>query len=289
MKNSQFPDIMLNFVKMHGAGNDFVVFDGLNGAEVDLQKIAPAICDRHFGIGADGVIEVLDSSTADLGMRYLNADGSEAICSNGMRCIANYALGKRVPVDAEYFTLDTLGGEVNIVVDPESRKVSVEMPEPVFDGKLIPTNSLGEHLDFPLEVGDTTFMISAVGMGNPHCVVFVDDVDAVPLSVIGPKLENHPFFPERTNVEFVQVMSPELVLERTWERGVGETLACGSGSCAVIAAGVRTGRLDRQVRLLVRGGQIDASWPESTKRILISGPVSEVFSGRVSLASLQGL
>lgn len=275
------------FVKMHGIGNDFVVIGALDDLplpEEKLSEFARFVCDRHFGIGADGVIWILPSQVADFKMRIFNPDGSEAeMCGNGIRCAAkwfydrDYAKGKAVQVE-------TLAGIKTVWVQEENGKavaVTVDMGEPIFAPPLVPT-SLGEGseaIEVPLSVeGVGTYIVSAVSMGNPHCVVFVNDVDNFPVETIGPRIEHHPAFPKRTNVEFVQVLSRNEMKVRVWERGAGLTLACGTGACASLVIASRTGRTDRKAKVHLPGGTLTIEWRDDG-RIYMTGPAVEVFRG----------
>ncbi len=275
------------FVKMHGIGNDFVVIGALDDLplpEEKLSEFARFVCDRHFGIGADGVIWILPSQVADFKMRIFNPDGSEAeMCGNGIRCAAkwfydrDYAKGKAVQVE-------TLAGIKTVWVQEENGKavaVTVDMGEPIFAPSLVPT-SLGEGseaIEVPLSVeGAGTYLVSAVSMGNPHCVIFVNDVDNFPVETIGPRIEHHPAFPKRTNVEFVQVLSRNEMKVRVWERGAGLTLACGTGACASLVIASRTGRTDRKAKVHLPGGTLTIEWRDDG-RIYMTGPAVEVFRG----------
>ncbi len=275
------------FVKMHGIGNDFVVIGALDDLplpEEKLSEFARFVCDRHFGVGADGVIWILPSQVADFKMRIFNPDGSEAeMCGNGIRCAAkwfydrDYAKGKAVQVE-------TLAGIKTVWVQEENGKavaVTVDMGEPIFAPSLVPT-SLGEGseaIEVPLSVeGAGTYIVSAVSMGNPHCVVFVNDVDNFPVETIGPRIEHHPAFPKRTNVEFVQVLSRNEMKVRVWERGAGLTLACGTGACASLVIASRTGRTDRKAKVHLPGGTLTIEWRDDG-RIYMTGPAVEVFRG----------
>ncbi len=275
------------FVKMQGSGNDFIMIDGRHRLALDAVEFAKVACDRHFGIGADGLIVLHPSTKADYMMAYYNADGSRAICVNGMRCIARfiYKLGLLAP-DQKAFELETDRGNVAIEVLSRAERIRVDVGAPTFEGTRIPTAKPGEHLRFAVESGRYSFTATAVGMGNPHCVIFTRGIEDLDLAAIGPALEHSPFFPQRTNVEFVEVISPARARSRTWERGVGETLACGTGACATLAAGVKTGVLERQISLEVLGGELELNWNEQTDRITLTGPADEVFAGKVNIAHL---
>ena len=276
---------IVHFQKMHGAGNDFIVFDGRYGLNFDPGVYAPVMCDRHFGIGADGILVLENSASADFKMSYFNADGSRTTCGNGMRCISRFIFEQGLlGSDQREFDLETYGGTVPVRVFGRGERVRVDMGSPVFDGFLIPTEIGGEHIDTELSVDDTRVIVTAVGMGNPHCVLICDDVASAPVKVLGPKLENHPFFPERTNVEFVQILERRRIKVRVWERGVGETFACGTGVCGAVAALVRTGRTERQIVAEVLGGELEVHWDEHTDRIRLAGPAESVFKASCHLS-----
>ncbi|MCS7186098.1 MAG: diaminopimelate epimerase [Armatimonadetes bacterium] len=277
------------FVKMHGIGNDFVVIGALDELplpEDRLSDFALFVCDRHFGVGADGVIWVLPSQVADFKMRIFNPDGSEAeMCGNGIRCAAkwfydrDYAKGSAIRVE-------TLAGIKTVWVQGRGGKaiaVTVDMGEPIFEPSLIPTK-LGEGseaIEVPLDVeGFGTYLVSAVSMGNPHCVAFVNDVDNFPVEKVGPQIEHHPAFPKRTNVEFVQILSRSEMKVRVWERGAGLTLACGTGACASLAVSARIGKTDRKAAVHLPGGTLTIEWRDDG-RIYMTGPAVEVFRGEL--------
>lgn len=282
----------MRFVKMHGAGNDFVVIDGAMEAipEEHLSAVGRCACDRHFGIGCDGFILVLPSRVANFRMRMINPDGSEAeMCGNGVRVFAKYLFDRKMHTDS-VVTVETLGGIKTIRMDTAGGKVRtarVDMGEPRLLRSEIPmkgdnTKAVGE----PMKVAGKKIEITCVSMGNPHCVTFVDDVDLYPVEKMGPEIENHPSFPQRANVEFVQVIDKSQTKQRTWERGAGETLACGTGSCASVVAGVLTERLGRKVTVHLRGGDLLIEWM-GDNRLYMTGPTDEVFEGEVNAATLK--
>ena len=275
----------MKFTKMHGLGNDFVVVDGFSesvpNAQI-LEKMTVEICDRRTGIGADGLIVVMPSDKADFRMHYINSDGSLAeMCGNGIRCLSKYAYEHGLTKSVD-FMVETLGG-VNrqelTVEDGRVVEISVDMGQPHFLRSEIPMlGNEGEVRDEPLEVDGTEYRITALSTTNPHVVMFVDDVDDAPLSELGPKVENHPAFPSRTNVEFVQILDRGNVRMRIWERGCGETLASGSGSSASAVASMVNGLTDGDVNVHVRLGILRISW-EQGGNITMRGPAAEVFSG----------
>jgi diaminopimelate epimerase len=275
---------MMKFTKMHGAGNDYVYVDCFAEQVEDPHGLAIQVSDRNFGIGSDGLILIMSSSAADVRMRMFNADGSEAeMCGNGIRCVAKYAYDHGL-VDKTAIRVETGNGildlELHLAKNGRVERVTVAMGEPQLTRAALPmTGSQVEQVVLmPLEVGGQEFEITCVSMGNPHCVIYVDDVENFPVSEIGPLIETHPLFPRRINVEFVQVVNPGEVIQRTWERGAGETLACGTGASAVTVAGVLTGRTQRRIVNHLRGGDLELEWLESGP-VMMTGPAVEVFSG----------
>src|SRR5688572_3598019 len=253
----------IEFTKLHGTANDFVYVDARGGLPGDPAVIAPHVCDRHRGIGADGLILLLPSETADCRMKIFNADGSTAeMCGNGIRGFAKFVLDRglsranplRVETDAGVKTLvaELDGGSV--------RRVAVDMGTPEWSGRRIPVDADGDVIDRPLEVAGRSWKVTCVSMGNPHCVVFVDDPAALDLPEIGPRFERHPFFPNRVNTEFIRVDGPTRLTMRVWERGAGETMACGTGACAAAVAAARTGRAERRCTVALPGGDLEIEW-----------------------------
>jgi diaminopimelate epimerase len=274
----------MRFTKMQGAGNDYIYVDCFqNPPPRDPGALSRAISDRHFGVGADGLILILPCEKADARMRMFNADGSEAeMCGNGIRCLAKYVydhgLVRKAPLKIETargvltVELDITGGSV--------RQARVDMGEPIFDPDRIPTTLQGSpSIDVPLTVGDQTLRVTVVSMGNPHCVTFVDALSDELVLGLGPRMERHAAFPRRTNVEFVRVNRPDDVSVRVWERGSGETLACGTGACAVAVAGMLTKRTQRQILAHLPGGDLQLNWSEADNHVFLTGPAVEVFSG----------
>jgi diaminopimelate epimerase len=274
----------MNFTKMHGLGNDFIVIAGCERLPDDASKLAVGWCDRHFGIGADGVVFLLPSERADLMMRIMNADGSEAEqCGNAIRCAAKYAYDSGLAAKT-VMTIETIGAGVQTVVlqvrDGKAESVRVDMGEPVLDGLAIPTTlDLKPVADQPIIVDGAEFRFTAVSMGNPHCVIFVDDAAGFDLHRWGPKLERHPFFPKRVNVEFATVNTPSQIDMRVWERGAGPTLACGTGACATLVASVINGKSNRRAVVSLKGGDLEIEWNENDNRVYMTGPAATVFSG----------
>ena len=274
----------MKFTKMHGAGNDYVYINGFKEQVDDPADLAQRVSHRQFGIGSDGLILILPSEIADVRMRMFNLDGSESeMCGNGIRCVAKYAYDHGL-VDSLEITAETGAGVLSLTLFPgESgliERVRVDMGAPQLTRRAIPMLGAAEEkaIAVPIEIGSQEYEITAVSMGNPHAVVFVDDVETFPVTEVGPLIENHPWFPERVNVEFVQVVSPTEVIQRTWERGSGETLACGTGASAVTTAGVLTERTERKITNHLRGGDLELEWLDGGS-VMMTGPAVEVFSG----------
>lgn len=279
----------IQFVKMHGLGNDFVVVDCLTHPyDIDkLVQAAPALCDRHFGIGGDGLILALPSETADLRMRIINSDGSEPeMCGNGIRCFAKYAYDRGLTTKT-VLVVETLAGPITpelLLSGDQVRAVRVEMGAPRLERAIIPMlGPAGQVVNEPIAVAGETFAVTAVSMGNPHAVIFVDDVDGFPVEHYGALIEPLPIFPRKTNVEFVQALSPTHLKMRVWERGAGITLACGTGACATLVAGVLTGVAERTANVELPGGSLQITWSDADDRVYMTGPAAEVFSGTILL------
>lgn len=273
----------LEFSKMQGTGNDFIMVDARD-LDMDWKTLAEKACQSHFGIGADGLILIMDSDKADLKMRIFNADGSEAqICGNGLRCFAKYAIDRKI-VTGPDLSVDTKAGVK--LVDTISRKgkvikARVNMGKPQFKAKRIPVALDTDQpiLDHKLKIGTRTLAISAVSMGNPHAVCFIrEDIQDFPLAEIGPLVENHRLFPQRTNFEVVNIVSDGKLRVRVWERGVGETLACGSGACATAVISRLKNITKDSVNVILSGGTLTISW-DGKSDVFLSGPAEEVFSG----------
>jgi diaminopimelate epimerase len=279
----------LPFVKMHGCGNDYIYVDCRERELDDPAELSRRLSDRHFGIGGDGLILICPSEEADYRMRIFNADGSEAeMCGNGIRCFAKY-LYDRGLVEGETARIETGAGVLTVQVFPEggqAKRVRVNMGEPRLERADIPMEGppgrvVDEELAIQAEGQEPRALrVTCVSMGNPHAVTFVEDVQAAPVTEVGPLVETHAAFPRRTNVEFVQVLSPSEVRMRVWERGSAETLACGTGAAATCAAGVLTGRTERTVTVHVLGGDLELEWAEGGE-VYMTGPAEEVFRGTV--------
>lgn len=286
----------LAFVKMHGLGNDFVVIDDLN-EELDLSPEAVAwFCDRNFGIGGDGLILVRPATTpgADFFMLYYNSDGTTAeMCGNGIRCFAKYLVDHElIPADQESVRVETLGGikaiDLARAYDGTLYLATVDMGVPGLLPDQIPTQLGCEAPGDPVvgcELVTTagTFTVTCVSMGNPHCILWVDDVETAPVLELGPLIENHPAFPNKTNVEFAELIDESVVRLRVWERGVGETLACGTGACATAVAASLTLRTGREVTIELPGGDLEIRWAQDD-RVYMTGSAEEVFAGTVAIS-----
>lgn len=274
----------MRFWKMHGCGNDYIYLDCVRQPPPkDPAALSRVMSDRHFGIGSDGLILIGPSEQADARMRMFNADGSEAeMCGNGLRCVAKFVHDHDI-CRRERLRIETGRGVLTVDLEVENGKVRrarVNMGEPILQASDIPTTLPGNPpVNVPLEVAGRTLAVTCVSMGNPHCVTFVDAITDELVHGVGPKVERHPAFPRRTNTEFVKVNRPDDATMRVWERGSGETLACGTGACASAVAGVLTGKLARRVAMHLLGGDLELEWSEKDNRVYMTGPAVEVFSG----------
>jgi diaminopimelate epimerase len=279
----------MQFTKMHGAGNDYVYVDCFaNEIPPHPGDLAIEIANRNTGVGGDGLILIRPSNVADARMQMFNADGSEAeMCGNGIRCVAKYVYDHGI-CQKNRLNIETGAGILALDVEVENGKVQqvrVDMGEPILLAAKIPTTLDGnpesgnQVIDVPLSVDGHEFQVTCVSMGNPHCVIFVEEATDDLVRGVGPKIEVDPRFPARVNVEFVEVISPNEVRQRTWERGSGETLACGTGASAVCVAGVLTGRTERKITNHLLGGTLLLEWDENTNHVFKTGPATEVFSG----------
>jgi len=277
----------VEFTKMHGAGNDFVVLDATAGELPPLEAFSKRISDRNFGIGADQILvleKATPSSGADFRMDIYNADGSRVeMCANGIRAFYKF-LRDHGHTDADEVRVETMSGVVVPRHAGEGR-VRVDMGLPVLEPAKIPTtlgSGEGPVLDVALELPDGNSVVaSSVSMGNPHCIIEVADPETFAVEDIGPQVENHVVFPNRVNVEFIKVHSKQLIEQRTWERGTGETLACGSGACAVAVSAMLRGAVDRDVKIRLRGGELRIEWASEDSHVFMTGPAAEVFRGRI--------
>lgn len=279
----------MRFTKMHGAGNDYVYVDCFaQTPPADIPATAIAISDRHTGVGGDGLVLIGPSEWADARMRMYNADGSEAeMCGNAIRCVAKYVYDHGL-VQKPELKIETGRGVLTMQLwtgsDGKVEKVTVNMGSPILEAARIPTTLPGNPpLNAPLDVAGTVIHVNCISMGNPHCVTFVDEVNDDWVLRVGPQIERHPAFPHRVNAEFIQVVSRDEFIMRVWERGSGETLACGTGACASAVAGVLTGRTNRTVTAHLRGGDLILEWSEAGD-VFMTGPATEVFSGDWQMA-----
>lgn len=274
----------MRFTKMQGAGNDYVYVDCFSQTVENAPELARKISDRHFGVGSDGLILIAPSDVADVQMVMYNADGTRAqMCGNGVRCVGKYAHDRGL-TDKTVLTVETLAGVKTLTLhlgpDGQTQTVTVDMGRPELTPAKIPANVPGARaLDVPIEAAGRIWRAACVSMGNPHAVVFVDDPDALDLPTIGPEFEHSALFPERTNTEFCQVVREGVLKMRVWERGAGETLACGTGACATLVAAALTGRCGREARLLLRGGELTIRWDGETDHVFMTGPAAFVFDG----------
>jgi diaminopimelate epimerase len=275
----------MHFTKMHGAGNDYVYVDCFRQPMPhDPSGLSRIISDRHTGIGADGLILICPSDKADARMRMFNADGSEAeMCGNGVRCVAKYVYDHGL-VRKSTLSVETGRGVLTLELEVDGgavRQARVDMGEPILQASRISTTLPGDPpVDVSLGLADHQRRVTCVSMGNPHCITFVDAITDALVHGIGPEVEHHAAFPRRTNVEFVRVNRPDDVTVRVWERGSGETQACGTGACAVAVAGVLTGRTQRQLVAHLPGGDLRLHWSETDNHVYLTGPAVEVFSGQ---------
>jgi diaminopimelate epimerase len=276
----------LEFVKAHGLGNDFIIAECLQGepGDADLPALSVRLCDRHFGIGADGLVLVLPSEVADYRMRIINSDGSEAeMCGNAIRCFASYLFARRMA--GERMSIETLAGikVIDVIHRNGSLSFTVNLGAPGLDAEQVPMVGFsGRVIARPLEIGGERFEITCVSVGNPHCVIFRDSVEDVPLEKWGPMIETHPAFPKKTNVEFAQILAPNEARIRVWERGAGVTLACGTGACATLVAGSLNGRMGREATVHLPGGDLFIEW-RVDGNLYMTGPAQEVFKGTIEV------
>lgn len=277
----------MKFTKMHGISNDYIYINGATEKIYNPSDVAIKLSDRHTGIGSDGIVMILPSKTCDFRMRMFNSDGSEAeMCGNASRCVGKYVFDKGLTKKTN-ISLETLAGKKTLnlhVVDGKVDMVTVDMGEPILRGTDIPTIfDLPMVVSQPIVVSGKKILTTCVSMGNPHSVVYVDDVDSLDLEKIGPSYECHPAFPHKTNTEFVEIISRNEVKMRVWERGAGETMACGTGACAVAVASVLNGFTDRDVRVKLRGGDLQIKWDDDDNHVYMTGPATTVYEGDVEI------
>ncbi|MBS5718789.1 MAG: diaminopimelate epimerase [Megasphaera micronuciformis] len=274
----------MDFVKMHGLGNDFVFIEDKTGQDKDYTVLARAMCNRHTGIGADGLIVIVDSRVADVRMRIINSDGSEAeMCGNGIRCFAKYVYDSGI-IEKKQFTVETPAGimepEITVGADNKAELITINMGRPSFNRSEIPMEGAdGRVLNEDLCVNGANWKITSLLMGVPHTVTYVDDVDSVDIEKIGPLFEKHEAFPKHTNINFAQQMDDRTVKVRTWERGAGATLACGTGSCSVAVASFLNGRTGREVDIQLPLGTLHIEYREEDGNVYMTGPAAVSFTG----------
>ena len=281
----------MKFTKMHGLGNDYVYVNCFEEKIDNPPAVARFVSDRHFGIGSDGLIMINPSKTADFEMEMYNADGSRGeMCGNGIRCVAKYVYDYGL-TDKTQISVETLGGIKYLDLTVEDGKVSlvkVDMGKPELEADLIPIISEREQLiDEPIEVDGKEYHMTGVSMGNPHAVIYVDDVKGLDLEKIGPKFENHERFPKRINTEFVHCIDRQTVEMRVWERGSGETLACGTGACAVAVSSILNNLTDTQVTVKLLGGDLQIEWDREKDRVFMTGPATVVFDGVIDITEIK--
>jgi diaminopimelate epimerase len=276
----------LPFTKMHGISNDYVYVNAFTNPVSDPASIAQRVSDRRTGIGGDGLILICPSDTAHARMEMYNADGSRgAMCGNGIRCVGKYVYDHGLCQDNP-LKVDTDSGIKVLFLEFQNNQVSrvtVDMGAPILEGRQIPVDASGQIVDQSLTVADMSYQVTCASMGNPHCVTFVEDVEPLELEKIGPKFEHHSFFPDRVNTEFIQVMSPTELNMRVWERGSGETWACGTGACAAAVAAILNNKSERRVTIHLRGGDLEIEWREEDNHVYMTGAAEEVFEGTIQI------
>lgn len=281
----------MKFTKMHGIGNDYVYVNCFTEKVENPSEVSKIISDRHFGIGSDGLILIKPCDTADFEMEMYNADGSlGAMCGNGIRCVAKYVYDRGL-TDKTRISVLTGSGIKYLDLTVEDGKVTtvkVDMGAPILEAERIPVAADNSPVvDEPIEAGGQEYRMTCVSMGNPHCVVRVDDVDGLELDKIGPRFEHHPRFPQRVNTEFVRVLDRQTVQMRVWERGSGETWACGTGACAVTVACILNGWTEDEVLVRLRGGDLRIRWDRQKNTVFMTGPATTVFDGEIALEALK--
>ena len=281
----------MKFTKMHGCGNDYIYVNCLEETVPNPSKVAKVLSDRHFGIGSDGLILIKPYDIADFQMEMYNADGSEsAMCGNGVRCIAKYVYDYGL-TEKTKIELETKAGIKYLDLKIEDGKVAmvtVDMGSPVLEGKKVPVALDKEKVVAePITVGDREYEFTAVSMGNPHAVMFVDSTEAIEIEKIGPLFEFHPMFPERVNAEFIEILDRKRINMRVWERGTGETLACGTGACASVVACVLNGLTDNEVFVHLLGGDLLVKYDQKQNKVFMTGPATTVFDGEVDITRIK--
>lgn len=277
----------LKFTKMHGLGNDYIYINGFLEEIENPGELSIKISDRHFGIGSDGIVMILPSKTCDFRMRMFNNDGSEAeMCGNASRCVAKYVYDNKM-TDKEEITLETLAGVMVLkmqVIEGKVEKVTVNMGQPRLETKDIPAIFPKERvINEAILVNGKEYKVTCVSMGNPHAITFVEDVDNFDVHGVGVLIENHEMFPRRINTEFAQVVNRNTIKMRVWERGSGETLACGTGASATLVAAVLNDLTDRKAKLILLGGELEIKWNEADNNVYMTGPATTVFQGEIEI------
>ncbi|MFQ9115782.1 diaminopimelate epimerase [uncultured Eubacterium sp.] len=277
----------MEFTKMHGCGNDYVYINGFTNKIENPNKLSEIVSNRNFGIGSDGLIVINPSDVADFKMSMYNADGSEGkMCGNGIRCVAKYVYDNKM-TDKTTITVETLSGIKTLVLNVEDEKVKtvrVNMGTPILKSKDVPVVSDKEQvIDEPIKVNDKEYRITCVSMGNPHAVTFIDDTDSLEIEKIGPLFENNEIFPDRVNTEFIQVVDRNNIKMRVWERGSGETLACGTGACASVVACVLNGLTENKVTVSLLGGDLFIEYNQEENVVYMTGPATISFTGNIEV------
>lgn len=275
----------LKFTKMHGAGNDYIYMDAISQKIDNPSELAVKLSSRNFGIGSDGLVLILPSDICDFRMQMFNSDGSEAeMCGNASRCVGKYVYDKGLTGKNE-ITLETGAGIKYITLlegNSKSRRVTVDMGEPILNPDLIPVKAEGEPvLNLPLDIDGKSWEITCVSMGNPHAVIFTTGIKDLDLPVIGPKFEKHPIFPRKTNTEFIEVVDRQTLNMRVWERGAGETLACGTGACAATVAAILNDYCGRKIKIHLLGGDLEIEWSKENNHVYMTGEAVTVFEGQL--------
>lgn len=277
----------MKFTKMHGIGNDYIYINCFEEKVENPSELSVRLSDRHFGIGSDGIILIEPSANADCRMDIYNADGSQAMmCGNGIRCVGKYVYERGI-AKKDVLKIDTMSGIKTLRLDIQDdtvKSVTVDMGQPVLNAQEIPAVFANDQIiNEPITVDGVEYRITCVSMGNPHCVIFVDDVNKIDIEKVGSKFENHAMFPNRANIEFVQILNKNEINMRVWERGSGETLACGTGACASAVACFLNNKTERQVKVHLRGGDLQINWDEKTGNVFMAGPAEFVFDGIVQI------
>ncbi|MFA6778806.1 MAG: diaminopimelate epimerase [Paludibacteraceae bacterium] len=273
----------MKFTKMHGISNDYIYINCFEERVENPSDLAVRMSNRHTGVGSDGIVLIMPSDNCDFRMRMFNSDGSEAeMCGNASRCVGKYVYDNGL-TKKNKITLETLAGKKVLdlyVLDGKVMMVTVDMGEPILEASLIPTSlNSSSVIKFPMEVLNRKYFVNCLSMGNPHCVLFMDGVDSLDIAKVGPAFESHPLFPKKTNTEFIEVLGKNSLRMRVWERGAGETMACGTGACASVVAAVLNGYCDGKTIVSLKGGDLDIEWNRSNNHVYMTGPATTVFEG----------